>query len=57
MHAGIEQLENVTVHVEPYGAEVRATEIDENELRKIIQKVAKGIERNLYIKRDSDLRG
>jgi cation diffusion facilitator family transporter len=51
MRAGIKQLENVTVHVEPYGAEVRAAEIDENELRKIIQKVAKGIEQNFYIKR------
>jgi divalent metal cation (Fe/Co/Zn/Cd) transporter len=51
MHAGIKQLENVTVHVEPYGAEVRATEIDENELRKIVQKVAKDVERNMYIKR------
>jgi cation diffusion facilitator family transporter len=51
MHAGIKQLENVTVHVEPYGAEVRAAEIDENELRKIIQKVAKDVERNVYIKR------
>ena len=51
MHVGIKQLENVTVHMEPYGAEVRATEIDENELRKIIQKVAKDVERNMYIKR------
>jgi cation diffusion facilitator family transporter len=51
MHTEIKQLENVTVHVEPYGAEVHMTEIDENELRKIIQKVARDIERNLYIKR------
>jgi len=51
MHAGIKQLENVTVHVEPYGVEVHAAEIEENALRKIIQKVAKGIERNLYVKR------
>jgi len=51
MHAGIKQLENVTVHVEPYGVEVRAAEIEENALRRIIQKVAKGIERNLYVKR------
>jgi cation diffusion facilitator family transporter len=51
MRAGIKQLENVTVHVEPYGAEVRAAEIDENELRRIIQKVANGVERNVYIKR------
>jgi len=50
MHAAIKQLENVTVHVEPYG-EVRAAEIDENELRKIIQKVAKGTERDFYMKR------
>ncbi len=51
LHAGIKQLENVTVHIEPYGVEVRAAEIDEHKLRKIIQKVAKGIERNLYVKR------
>jgi divalent metal cation (Fe/Co/Zn/Cd) transporter len=37
MRAGIKQLENVTVHMEPFGAEVRASEIDENELRKMIQ--------------------
>jgi cation diffusion facilitator family transporter len=51
MRTGIKQLENVTVHVEPFGVEVRASEIDENELRKIIQKVADGVERNVYIKR------
>jgi cation diffusion facilitator family transporter len=51
MHAGIKQLENVTVHMEPYGVEVHAAKIEENALRKIIQKVAKGIERNLYVKR------
>ncbi len=51
MHAGIKQLENVTVHVEPYGVEVHAAEIEENALREITQKVAKGIERNLYVKR------
>jgi divalent metal cation (Fe/Co/Zn/Cd) transporter len=51
MHAGIKQLENVTVHVEPYGADVRMTEIDENGLKNIVQKVAKDIERNMYIKR------
>ena len=51
MRAGIKQLENVTVHVEPFGAEVRASEIDENELRKIIRKVADGVERNVYIKK------
>ncbi len=51
MHGGIKQLENVTVHVEPYGSDVHMTEIDENELEKIVQKVAKDIERNLYVKK------
>ena len=51
LRAGIKQLENVTVHVEPYGVAVRASEIDENELRKIIRKVADGVARNVYIKK------
>ncbi len=50
MHASIKQLENVTVHVEPRGADVHITEIDGKELAKIIQKVARDIERNLYVK-------
>ena len=50
MRAGIKQLENVTVHVEPYGASVHMTKIDEKELAKIVQKMAKDIERNLYVK-------
>jgi divalent metal cation (Fe/Co/Zn/Cd) transporter len=51
MHAGIKQLENVTVHVEPYGAEVHGGEIDENKLRDIIQKLVKDTERDFYVKR------
>jgi cation diffusion facilitator family transporter len=51
MHAGIKQLENVTVHVEPYGAEVHVGEIDENKLRDIIQELVKDTERDFYIKR------
>jgi divalent metal cation (Fe/Co/Zn/Cd) transporter len=51
MHAGIKQLENVTVHVEPYGAEIHAGEIDENKLRDIIQKLVKDTERDFYVKR------
>ncbi len=51
MHAKIKQLENVTVHVEPYGAEMRANEIDEKELRDIIQKVVKDAEHDFYVKR------
>ncbi len=50
MHAGIKQLENVTVHVEPHGADVHITEINGKELVKIIQKVVRDIERNLYVK-------
>jgi divalent metal cation (Fe/Co/Zn/Cd) transporter len=51
MHAGIKQLENVTVHVEPCGVEVRAAEIDENELRTAIYEVAKRVEGTLRVKR------
>jgi cation diffusion facilitator family transporter len=51
MHAEIEQLENVTVHVEPYGAEAYAGEIDENALRDIIQKLVKDAEHDFYVKR------
>ena len=42
MHAGIKQLEHVTVHVEPSG-EIRAVEIGEDELKKIISKVTDGV--------------
>jgi cation diffusion facilitator family transporter len=51
MHAEIKQLENVTVHLEPYGAEVRAVEVDEEELKRIVQKVAKDVEGSLYVER------
>ena len=51
MHTEIKQLENVTVHVEPCGVEVRAAEIDEDELRSTIYEVAKRVERTLYVKR------
>lgn len=50
MCAGIKHLEKVTVHVEPCGSSVRMTEIDEEELEKIVRKVAKDIERNVYVK-------
>jgi divalent metal cation (Fe/Co/Zn/Cd) transporter len=51
MHEGIKQLENVTVHVEPYGAEAHAGEIDENALSNIIQKLVKAAEPEFYVKR------
>jgi cation diffusion facilitator family transporter len=51
MHAAIKQLENVTVHVEPCGVEVRATEIDENELQNAVYDAAKKVEGTLRVKR------
>jgi len=51
MRAGIKQLENVAVHVEPYSSDDRMKKVDEKELEKIVQKVAKDIERNLYVKK------
>jgi cation diffusion facilitator family transporter len=51
MHDRIKQLENVTVHVEPHGAETRAAEIDEEELKKLIQDLAKKVKTSLRLKR------
>ena len=51
MHAQIKPLENVTVHVEPSGVAVPGTEINETQLRKVINDVAQGIARDLRIKR------
>jgi len=51
MHAEIKQLENVTVHVEPYGVEKHASEIDEDELKDLIDKLAKKVKTSLRLKR------
>lgn len=51
MYSGIRQLENVTVHLEPQGSESHSTEIDQKELRRIIENVAQNVERNLRIHR------
>ena len=51
MHAGIKQLENVTVHVEPHGAEIRKMEIDEDELKKLIDELARKVKTSLRLKR------
>ncbi|MCW4004071.1 MAG: cation-efflux pump [Candidatus Bathyarchaeota archaeon] len=51
MHAGIKPLENVTVHIEPSGVAIPTAEIDNAQLRKVIEKTAKGIATNLRIKR------
>ena len=51
MRAEIKQLENATVHMEPFGVEVRAAEVNENELRNIILNVAKSVRSTLRIDR------
>ncbi len=51
MHAEIKQLENVTVHVEPYGAEKRVAEVDEEELKKLIDELARKVKTSLRLKR------
>jgi divalent metal cation (Fe/Co/Zn/Cd) transporter len=51
MQAEIKPLENVTVHIEPSGIAVPATEVNETQLKKTIYEVAKGIAGNLRIKR------
>ena len=51
MKAEIKPLENVTVHIEPSGIAVPATEANETQLKKVIYEVVKGIGENLRIKR------
>jgi divalent metal cation (Fe/Co/Zn/Cd) transporter len=51
MKTEIKSLENVTVHVEPSGVAIPANEVNEVELRKVVNQVAKGIGGNLRIKR------
>ncbi|KON32429.1 hypothetical protein AC478_00320 [miscellaneous Crenarchaeota group-1 archaeon SG8-32-3] len=51
MHSEIKQVENVTVHVEPYGIDKHAAEIDEDELKQVIDKLAKKVETSLRLKR------
>jgi cation diffusion facilitator family transporter len=51
MHAEIKQLENVTVHVEPHGAEIRKAEISEDEMKKLIDKLVKKIKTDLRLKK------
>jgi cation diffusion facilitator family transporter len=48
MHAGIKHLEHVTVHVEPSG-EIRAVEIGEDELKKIISKATDGVSQDFRL--------
>jgi divalent metal cation (Fe/Co/Zn/Cd) transporter len=51
MHEGIKQLENVTVHVEPHGAEIRKMEIDEDELKRLVDGLARKVKTSLRLKK------
>ncbi len=51
IHSEIKPLENVTVHVEPSGVAIPTAQVNEAELRTVVNDVAKGIARNLHIKR------
>ena len=51
LQAEVKPLENVTVHIEPSGIAVPATQADESKLKDVIYKVARGIDKNLRIKR------
>jgi cation diffusion facilitator family transporter len=51
MQAEIRSLENVTVHIEPAGVAIPAAEMNEAQLRKVVNDVAQNIAGNLRIKR------
>jgi cation diffusion facilitator family transporter len=51
MHTEIKQLADVTVHVEPHGAEIRKMEIDEEELKKLIDGLARKVKKSLRLKK------
>ena len=51
MHAEIKQLENVTVHVEPHGAEIRKAEISEDEMKKLIDELVGKVKTDLRLKK------
>jgi len=51
MQAEIKSLANVTVHIEPAGVAIPAAEVNEVQLRKVVNDVAKSIAGNLRIKR------
>jgi cation diffusion facilitator family transporter len=52
INANISEVENVTVHIEPYKTETpKGSELDEKEIRSIIQKTLKGFSHALRCKR------
>ena len=51
IQAEIKPLENITVHVEPYGVAVSAADANEAQLQKVVNEITKSIAANLRIKR------
>ena len=51
MHDEIKPLENITVHVEPSTMAYPTTDVDEVQLKNVVNEVTKGIEAHLHIKR------
>jgi divalent metal cation (Fe/Co/Zn/Cd) transporter len=51
VHAEVKQLEHVTVHVEPYGVEVKAVELGEKELRRIVSMVTNGVSQDFRVEK------
>ncbi len=51
IQAEIKPLENVTVHVEPSGIAVPASQVDESQLKNVVYDVVKAVAGNLRIKR------
>jgi cation diffusion facilitator family transporter len=51
MRMEIKQLENVTVHVEPEGVAIPVEEVNEAQLKKVVNDVAKNVTVNIRIKR------
>ncbi len=51
MHAGIEQLENVTVHVEPSGSALTGKEINEAQLQKVVNDTVKSIAPSIRVRK------
>jgi cation diffusion facilitator family transporter len=51
IHSEIKPLENVTVHIEPAGTAVPAVQVDEEQVKKSVGDIAKGISASLEVKK------
>jgi divalent metal cation (Fe/Co/Zn/Cd) transporter len=49
VYSGIKHLEHVTVHVEPYNAQIKSIEIGEEDLNRIIAKATDGKSQDLHV--------